>query len=1090
MYVYLNNKGEFIEKIEEDPLKTGETSNDIYIYWEDLDTDTLSDSGAILHLTKTGLTADSTELSNLLSTEDLVLSTREDIVTSEIPYEEDRTYKSFKNFAEYKFIHFELESTNLDVAGLMIMTVELIYSDTENDLSETFTTYVEDSKITIDSDITSSQYLELKYYILRQLGNKISYANLVEVDTYDDLPETGDVNKTYVTLDTNKNYQWSGTQYVPIYLTTRTEGELNSYIETYVDDYSMSESEIETYIDTTSEAYIDEKISEYNPETFNSATETEIIALTENGGIYVASDTGYIWVWSDTNSIYEQGALLYDPKQVAMLNSANTFTKSITISNENLFDFSKVGTSGTTEGVDVERINNTIKLTPNIAGADFYAYYAFFKIDASPKGTYTFSAKCDVGLWGIEIEADYGTVLSRTAQGTGLRSFTFTVAYNHSTLHFHLFAQGDGLGGTQTFSNFIINSGGEVNRATYSKNGISYFNGTNTYTQTYPEKSGTFAMTSDTDALDTRVTQNEGDVEEVPISSFGPLTKVLNIYERPTTIKFIGDSITAGFGGTDYTLEDDTFTDGSAYVTTDGYCFANEIIKNINNHYGTRLINLLATDDHITCGGSYDDVLPTNYAYSRKFYANSTMSFNCYSNVCSINLYAFTTDKSFSISVNGGTAQTVIYNSTVVKKIDVDLSSYLIADQTNSIVITFLEDLIAEDETLVNYVTIQQTVNISNKGVFGKSFATMYPGSEIFNASIDGTEDLLILMLGTNDRNVDFGTLRARASFFVQSCFDLGVENIVLMCSCPYAKDDESTTYNLTMRDVHEALKEVAQSFNLMFIDNYNAFIDYSLFHNVDISTLYLTDGIHPNDYGYKIIYYNICNALNLPCENSDSDDVGDTYFGKNYTDLTSEVQEISDNYIECDFGNLLSNYNFEEWYGTIPNWNIVRTTIVTSDEIATIASTEASGEHYIDQTISAIEANHTYYVCAVTTEINTVVKIYIYNRNSEGNYINKAITFSDIGNNSFFVNFDSIYTTPASIVRITIANSSGTNVYLGAGEYVKLSTIKLVDVTDYVNVGMSETEIKTMIDNKDTLIENLYKMIGALNARIAALEA
>lgn len=41
-------------------------------------------------------------------------------------------------------------------------------------------------------------------------------ADVVEVDTYDDLPETGETGKIYVTKDTNITYRWTGSGYVEI----------------------------------------------------------------------------------------------------------------------------------------------------------------------------------------------------------------------------------------------------------------------------------------------------------------------------------------------------------------------------------------------------------------------------------------------------------------------------------------------------------------------------------------------------------------------------------------------------------------------------------------------------------------------------------------------------------------------------------------------------------------------------------------------------------------------------------------------------------------------------------------------------------
>jgi hypothetical protein len=40
--------------------------------------------------------------------------------------------------------------------------------------------------------------------------------DVIEVATFDELPEVGEAGKIYVTLDTNLTYRWSGTRYIEI----------------------------------------------------------------------------------------------------------------------------------------------------------------------------------------------------------------------------------------------------------------------------------------------------------------------------------------------------------------------------------------------------------------------------------------------------------------------------------------------------------------------------------------------------------------------------------------------------------------------------------------------------------------------------------------------------------------------------------------------------------------------------------------------------------------------------------------------------------------------------------------------------------
>ena len=85
------------------------------------------------------------------------------------------------------------------------------------------------------------------------------------------------------------------------------------------------------------------------------------------------------------------------------------------------------------------------------------------------------------------------------------------------------------------------------------------------------------------------------------------------------------------------------------------------------------------------------------------------------------------------------------------------------------------------------------------------------------------------------------------------------------MCSCPSAEPSDSDPDKISMNDVHEGIKIVANNLNLLFIDNFNATENYMLNTGKTLSSL-LPDNLHPGDELYKVMYYNICNKLNLPC--------------------------------------------------------------------------------------------------------------------------------------------------------------------------------------------------------------------------------
>ena len=85
------------------------------------------------------------------------------------------------------------------------------------------------------------------------------------------------------------------------------------------------------------------------------------------------------------------------------------------------------------------------------------------------------------------------------------------------------------------------------------------------------------------------------------------------------------------------------------------------------------------------------------------------------------------------------------------------------------------------------------------------------------------------------------------------------------MCTCTSAQASDSDSDKISMHDVHECVKTVACKFNLLFIDNFNATQDYILHTGKTLVSL-LPDTLHPGDELYKVMYYNICNKLELPC--------------------------------------------------------------------------------------------------------------------------------------------------------------------------------------------------------------------------------
>ena len=83
------------------------------------------------------------------------------------------------------------------------------------------------------------------------------------------------------------------------------------------------------------------------------------------------------------------------------------------------------------------------------------------------------------------------------------------------------------------------------------------------------------------------------------------------------------------------------------------------------------------------------------------------------------------------------------------------------------------------------------------------------------------------------------------------------------MCATPVSVAMEAGK-NFRMDDVDRVIAKVSARYGLPYISNYDAFLRYSKEANVTIDSL-LSDGLHPNDLGYKVLYQNICRHVGIP---------------------------------------------------------------------------------------------------------------------------------------------------------------------------------------------------------------------------------
>lgn len=129
--------------------------------------------------------------------------------------------------------------------------------------------------------------------------------------------------------------------------------------------------------------------------------------------------------------------------------------------------------------------------------------------------------------------------------------------------------------------------------------------------------------------------------------------------------------------------------------------------------------------------------------------------------------------------------------------------------------------------------------------------------------------DCIVLMIGTNNREKgNLNSLYADMNDTIKTIKNYGKDLIIMAC-IPASIGNEKT-FSVHMEDVHNVLRNVSCENKIPFISVYNLFIDYCSNKGIKIDTL-LSDGLHPNDEGYKVMFQLISNAMGIALKRPDA---------------------------------------------------------------------------------------------------------------------------------------------------------------------------------------------------------------------------
>ena len=147
---------------------------------------------------------------------------------------------------------------------------------------------------------------------------------------------------------------------------------------------------------------------------------------------------------------------------------------------------------------------------------------------------------------------------------------------------------------------------------------------------------------------------------------------------------------------------------------------------------------------------------------------------------------------------------------------------------------------------------------------------------EHFDELVDGQDDLIICMIGTNNRHQYFHdspkhTPEAHLNGFYQNiiklhqCFVDAGKPVIFMAGIPASaeneKDGEDYWRLFHMDDVCKSYKKASKEQGFPLISMYDLFLDYCDTNKIAVDSL-LCDGLHPNDTGYEVMFQLMKQAL------------------------------------------------------------------------------------------------------------------------------------------------------------------------------------------------------------------------------------
>ncbi|MDA2309889.1 GDSL-type esterase/lipase family protein [Bacillus cereus group sp. MYBK35-2] len=350
------------------------------------------------------------------------------------------------------------------------------------------------------------------------------------------------------------------------------------------------------------------------------------------------------------------------------------------------------------------------------------------------------------------------------------------------------------------------------------------------------------------------------------------LYHIMNPFTK-TQLKLVGDSITAGVGGTGYSptgelmFIDSTGKEQRANVET-ATCWGNSLKKYLEEKFNKEfMIDLSHPEIKL---GSYDgsfiqydssDGTGYQYQFPNKQAGCTMLEFTFYGESFSILISKAASRGVFDVYVDGQRVAAVdTYDSGFTQFTPVDITGLSKSYHKVKFVETATKNMLSSGTGVyIQGLKIPKTTVVKNWGISGRQSRHLtYDGSKW----VETEDDFVLLQLGTNDRQRNpHGYTQEHQRRFINYARGLG-KKVIMMASIPATTASETSyPYAWHMEDINNKLVSLAHEMQVPFINNYHFMVDYLMYTGKDLNSL-LADGLHPNDVGYELIFKNILKHL------------------------------------------------------------------------------------------------------------------------------------------------------------------------------------------------------------------------------------